>query len=419
MKRLIYLINAVLTIICILLLYNLGGALGITPNINLPFGLGSTSSESVTLILKQIKGIAHLLTESFYDEIYFDTGIIQTGIFSRNKRLSVIASGYVKAGFDLSYLGEDDINISERGIRITLPSPQILSLVSNPSDKEIFYSRGDVTQSDQNRINKIINQILRENAIKNRILERAAVSGKMTVDRFLGILGYDKITIEIRKPESTLRGEALISDTFIKNYSGYKDLQTEQLKTEITEYDEFGRIAGVLLKESTIIYPDRFHIKKTRKSGETISEYIQIGNRAILKKPFSGEELSRAEIDSRKFEYMYYIFNKREDFVFHYIRKSKIGEKLYDVLYAIDSVDRWRKFYISCSAGLIEIIEDEVDYGGFKSVRRIFLSNFKKIKGIHIPMRSIIYINGVKSSQIQVKEISLNEAIGRSHFILR
>ena len=110
MKKIISLLNLAALLAILLLLYGPLAKIGLLPSLSSLLRGGAPKIEDTPVIIQQIKNIAQMFTQTFYDEYVYDTGVIRTPLFNQNKRLIFIAKGEVISGFDLSELSEKSIN---------------------------------------------------------------------------------------------------------------------------------------------------------------------------------------------------------------------------------------------------------------------------------------------------------------------
>ena len=105
------------------------------------------------LIVKEIKSIAELYSVCYFDQIVVDSlrkEVSNTdallNYFGANSttdtKLVLMASAKVYAGYNLSLLDSNDIVVNDSVLTITLPSPQIMDVVMNPSDVSTFIEEG-------------------------------------------------------------------------------------------------------------------------------------------------------------------------------------------------------------------------------------------------------------------------------------
>lgn len=103
----------------------------------------STYTQSSSTIIKQLQTIGRLETASYSIETIIEAGTTPGTPFSNllfSDKILLIAHGQVIAGFDLSQLNQDNIDIQNNNLTLTLPPPQILS-VSLDNTKTRVYDR--------------------------------------------------------------------------------------------------------------------------------------------------------------------------------------------------------------------------------------------------------------------------------------
>ena len=143
------------------------------------------------MIIQQVKNIAQMFTQTFYDEYVYDTGVIRTPIFSQNKRLIFIAKGEVISGFDLSELSEKSIIRRDKSIVVKLPPARILDVVINPSGFETFIEEGEITFEESKKFHEDARRIFDRNARDKGILKNSAEQGRQMLEKFFRLLGFE------------------------------------------------------------------------------------------------------------------------------------------------------------------------------------------------------------------------------------
>lgn len=200
MKRVISLLNLVALLAILLLLYSPLAKIGLLPSLSSFLRGGAPKIEDTPVIIQQIKNIAQMFTQTFYDEYVYDTGVIRTPLFSQNKRLIFIAKGEVISGFDLSELSEKSIIRRDKSIVVKLPPARILDVVINPSGFETFIEQGQITFEDSKKFHEDARRIFDRNAREKGILKNSAEQGRQMLEKFFRLLGFESVDIII--PES-------------------------------------------------------------------------------------------------------------------------------------------------------------------------------------------------------------------------
>ncbi len=193
------------------------------PGIKSLFKKESSVIENTPIIVREMKKIAQLLTQRYYDECIVDSVVgdkiekasemminnpilLNKGLYLRkdglvlvDKRYVLIASGLVKAGFDLQRMDENDIKVFKDSISCTLPAPEVTDVIINPSGFETFEEEGFWTFNERKAIQQRAKSRLKSSAIQKGILEKSREQGIRILQRFFKSLGYEKVYIEVVK----------------------------------------------------------------------------------------------------------------------------------------------------------------------------------------------------------------------------
>ncbi len=200
MKKLALAFNIAALLAITLLLYTPLARLGLLPSLPSLFRSGPLTIEETPVIIQQVKNIAQMFTQTFYDEYVYDTGPIRTPVFNQDKRLIFIAKGEVIAGFDLSALSESSIIRRERAIVVKLPPARVLEVIINPSGFETFIEKGVITFEESKKYHEDARRIFERNALRKGILRNSAEQGREMLEKFFRLLGFE--TVDIIIPES-------------------------------------------------------------------------------------------------------------------------------------------------------------------------------------------------------------------------
>ena len=200
MKKAFTALNLIALAAIALLLYNPLAKLGLLPSLPSLFRHGPMQIEETPVIIQQVKNIAQMFTQTFYDEYVYDTGVMRTPIFNQDKRLIFIAKGEVIAGFDLSDLSEKSVIRRDRSIVVKLPPARVLDVVINPSGFETFSEEGEITFEESKKYHEDARRILEHNARQKGILKNSAEQGREMLEKFFRLLGFE--TVDIIIPES-------------------------------------------------------------------------------------------------------------------------------------------------------------------------------------------------------------------------
>jgi len=200
MKKIISLLQLIALLAILMLLYSPLAKIGLVPSLSSLLGGGTPKIEDTPVIIQQVKNIAQMFTQTYYDEYVYDTGVMRTPPFNANKRLIFIAKGEVISGFDLSELNEKSIIRRDKSIVVKLPPARVLDVVINPSGFETFIEEGDITFEDSKKFHEDARRIFERNAREKGILKNSAEQGRQMLEKFFRLLGFE--TVDIIIPES-------------------------------------------------------------------------------------------------------------------------------------------------------------------------------------------------------------------------
>jgi hypothetical protein len=200
MKKLLAVLQVTLLLAILFMMYNPLARIGLLPSFSSFFRSGQMQIDETPVIIQQVKNIAQMFTQTFYDEYVFDTGLIRTPILSTNKRLIFIAKGEVISGFDLSELNEKSIIRRDKSIVVKLPPARILDVVINPSGFETFIEEGEITFEESKKFHEDARRIFDRNAREKGILKNSTEQGRQMLEKFFRLLGFE--TVDIIIPES-------------------------------------------------------------------------------------------------------------------------------------------------------------------------------------------------------------------------
>ena len=170
--------------------------------------------ERTELLVDQVRRIGELSSAGYYEELVLtdrDESMLAelkraTGLnrLTGNDDFVIICKGRVRAGFDLTKVQETDFSTSGDTLRLTLPPVEILDVVINPTDYELF--AGHRTHEETIGIVLLAKQRLRSDAVRSGILDQAERSAAGTLRRFFAAMGYREVIVSFRK-EYLLRPE--------------------------------------------------------------------------------------------------------------------------------------------------------------------------------------------------------------------
>ena len=164
---------------------------------------GTNINTSRAAVIKEIRNLQRIETASFTIEKIIDGGtsgnVFQQLLFG--DKILLIAHGQVIAGFDLSQISENDIEINGKEIQITLPKPEILvTTLDNTQTRVYDRTRGILNPGDkdlESNAREAAQNSIKEAACKGDILNQASVNVRKQLTAFFSALGFTQITIDI------------------------------------------------------------------------------------------------------------------------------------------------------------------------------------------------------------------------------
>lgn len=159
-------------------------------------------------VIKEMRELNRLETATFSIDKIIDAGSNQGNAikeFLFGDKLLLIAQGEVIAGFDLSQMSDDSIQIEGTKLTITLPKPQILvTKLNNEQTKVYDRDTGILSKGDKDLEAKAREQAelaIRDAACKGNILKQASDNARKQLGALFGGLGFTEVTIAI--PEAS------------------------------------------------------------------------------------------------------------------------------------------------------------------------------------------------------------------------
>jgi len=168
--------------------------------------------ENTAIVIKEINALSQLVTITAYNEVVVDEIIKGSSVFNNpavptllnipdlrysDKKLVVIGKGKVLAGVDLARLSDKDVFVKDDSITINLPKAQILQVIINPSDFDVFEETGTWSDAEARAVKLKLRDNLIITVLRQNILQQAATKAKLVMENFLSSAGFKKITVTI------------------------------------------------------------------------------------------------------------------------------------------------------------------------------------------------------------------------------
>ena len=166
--------------------------------------LESPKIEDTANIVEEVKKISEFTTACFYEESVIHSSKTTTkkhwygeSIDTIKHEIVLTAKCKVRAGFDLSMLGKNDLVVKGDTVSIKLPVPKIFDVISNPSDYKIFEETGDWVHEEIVAMQVDKKDEVLQNAHAHNILQKANQIGKGRVTTLFHALGFNVVNVTL------------------------------------------------------------------------------------------------------------------------------------------------------------------------------------------------------------------------------
>lgn len=207
-----FLKNLILVLIVVVGGWWLLGKLNILPSAGDLFATRPVQIDQTALIVKDIQPLAQLVTLSVYDEIVVDSIVSLPGISviqplmpliiprvsSLSKSIVIIGKTVTHVGVDLQKLTVNDIRVAGDSVYLTLPTAQVLDVILNPSDVEIFIEKGSWSPQTIAALKNTIGAIAAEHVARKGLPEQAQRKAVEILTRFFEATGR-QVVIDFQK----------------------------------------------------------------------------------------------------------------------------------------------------------------------------------------------------------------------------
>lgn len=177
--------------------------LNIIPSASELFAPRPVQIDQTAVIVKDIRPLAQLVTLSAYDEIVVDSVVNLPGVSviqpllpllippvsSLNKSIVIIGKTVTHVGVDLQKIGTTDVRLAGDSIYLTLPRAQVLDVILNPSDVEIFIEKGQWSNNTVAALKNSITAIAMDHVARKGLLEQSQRKAVEILTRFFEATG--------------------------------------------------------------------------------------------------------------------------------------------------------------------------------------------------------------------------------------
>ena len=181
----------------------------VLPSLNNIFKPKPVLIENTPVVVKQIQAIAQLITISAYEELVADTTVIDTKsidipllppiqLSAIPRKLVIIGKSTTNIGIDMQQLRDSDISGTKDSIHIILPAAQVLDVIINPSDVEVFIEEGTWDNTAVTNLKNKIRYLAVADAMSRGLLAQSERKAVDVLTNFFKAAGYNKVVIQFR-----------------------------------------------------------------------------------------------------------------------------------------------------------------------------------------------------------------------------
>jgi hypothetical protein len=160
-----------------------------------------------TAVIKEIRDLNRLESATFTIEKIIEGGkegnALQNLLYG--DRILFIAHGEVVAGVDLSQIKENAIQIQDKKLTVSLPTPEIFFVSLNNEKSRVYdrqqgiLNRGDKDLEGETR--KVAEESIRKAACESDILNISGENAKKQLTKLFMALNFD--TVDVQVPQAT------------------------------------------------------------------------------------------------------------------------------------------------------------------------------------------------------------------------
>ncbi len=168
---------------------------------------GAPKIEKTANVVEKVRKISEFTTACYYEEYVIkneklgeEKSFFSSKVDTVNYEVVITVKGSVRAGFDLSALGEQDLIVRGDTIDIKLPAPQVFDVISNPSDYKIFVETGKWEHDEIVAMQSKGREHTLNNALNSNLLQRANKVGKERITALFNNFGFSVVNVTLTEP---------------------------------------------------------------------------------------------------------------------------------------------------------------------------------------------------------------------------
>lgn len=186
----------------------------VVPSLPALFKQQPVTIEQTGVWVKEIKALAQLVTVSAYDELVADTvrslipeafrvpsvfpPVVLPRTFLGERRLVLVGKTTTHVGINMQSVNENSIQVTEDSIHLTLPRAQVLDVIVNPSDVDVFIEDGAWNGEAIAAVKNKLRRQAAQNVAQKGLLQQAETKATSLFTRFFEGAGFKKVTIAFR-----------------------------------------------------------------------------------------------------------------------------------------------------------------------------------------------------------------------------
>ncbi|MDO8497347.1 MAG: DUF4230 domain-containing protein [bacterium] len=155
-------------------------------------------------VIKEMRSLQRIETASFTIEKIIDAGTTEKNVFKQflfGDKILLIAHGQAIAGFDLSQISENDIEVKGTSLKVTLPPPQILITALDNTQTRVYDKQKGILNPGEKNLESEARQAaeksIHDAACQGGILQQASDNAKKQLTILFEALGFSTVSIEI------------------------------------------------------------------------------------------------------------------------------------------------------------------------------------------------------------------------------
>ena len=164
--------------------------------------------ETLGQTITEMKKISEFCTANYIGEVMIQD---EEKKFLNRKNIVIIVRGKIRAGFDLSQMETQVVNDST--INLSLPSAQILDVITNPSDTRIFNEKGNWTHEEVTNTINAARAKLVELVMEDNLLATAENNGERQLKSIFSAFGFKDVNITFVADSTVCDSTAVIGDS--------------------------------------------------------------------------------------------------------------------------------------------------------------------------------------------------------------